>query len=330
MPLDNNLVLTRGQRHAAIFAAGSLERLFDQPGGRQILEAEARDPTGLITPDGLAYLQVLREERRQAGTRMALFFSTDDVIVVPGLMGSTLRDVQGDLGLIWIDPALALDDGRELDALRLAAFDADHPERDDDARVRIESPGAVPPVYDLLRADLELRRYAVQIFPFDWRKNIEEGAQRLANLIRSRLAQRPRPLHVVAHSQGSLVARRALQLVGAETARRLVRNLVLLGPASFGTLAAAFAIAGSHETIETVKRLGVTLPEDFTQVLQSFTGLYQLLPWKQGTLAEGFDPQKLAAQAFWKSGVDPNRLEFGFEWGAKIDTAFFADRTTIV
>jgi hypothetical protein len=261
---------------------------------------------------------------------MALFFSTDDVIVVPGLMGSTLRDVQGDLGLIWIDPTLALDDGRELDALRLAAFAADQPERDADPRVRIDAPGSIPPVYDLLRADLELRRYSVQIFPFDWRKNIEEGAARLANLIRSRLAQKPRPLHVVAHSQGSLVARRALHLLGAETARRLVRNLVLLGPASFGTLAAAFAIAGSHETIETVKRLGVTLPEDFTQVLQSFTGLYQLLPWKQGTLADGFDPEKLAAPAFWKSGVDPDRLEFGFEWGAKIDTSFFADRTTIV
>src|SRR5882724_541421 len=119
MSLDPNRITTRAQRHAAIFAAGSLEKLLDQPGGLRILEAEASDPDGLITPDGLAYLKVLREERRPAGMRMALFFSTDDLIVVPGLLGSTLRDVQGDLGLIWIDPTLSLDDGGELDALRL-------------------------------------------------------------------------------------------------------------------------------------------------------------------------------------------------------------------
>src|SRR5260370_23211417 len=149
------------------------------------------------------------------------------------------------------------------------------------AGVHVQPTGALPIIYDLLRADLEVRRYHVEVFPFDWRKNIEVEANRLAAKIRNRLEQKPRPLHVIAHSQGSLVARRAIQLLGADDARRLINSLVLLGPASFGTFSAAFALAGSHETIETIQRLGVHLPEDFKDTLQSFTGLYQLLPWKK-------------------------------------------------
>ena len=67
----------------------------------------------------------------------------------------------------------------------------------------------------------------------------------MAGLIRDRANRRFRPLHIIAHSQGTMVARRAVQQVGEDLARQLVNNLVLLGPATAGTFAAAFAIAGS-------------------------------------------------------------------------------------
>src|SRR5262249_15742475 len=151
-------------------------------------------------------------------------------------------------------------------------------DRDADARVRIESSDSIPGIYDLLTLDLEVRRYDVKIFPFDWRKDIEESAAQLADQLRSRLARKPRPMHLIAHSQGTLVAGRAIQLLGTDDARRAVNTLVLLGPATFGTFSAAFALAGTHSTILEVQKYGITLPGDFEQTLQSFTGLYQLLP----------------------------------------------------
>src|SRR5262245_59119894 len=146
------LHLSRTERHQRIVAARSLDALLDEPDGRDVLRAEASDPDEegrLITHDQLDHLLAVRAERARRGPRLGLFFSTDDVILVPGFMGSTLTDL-GEHGLIWIDPLLVID-GDQLSALRLAAFDADGPDPDAGGGVRIESRGPVPAIYDLLR-----------------------------------------------------------------------------------------------------------------------------------------------------------------------------------
>ena len=325
--------LDRNERHRRIAEAGSLQALLDQANGRAVLEAEANDPDlnadeRLITPDQLDYLLAVRSERRRAAARPGLFISTHDVIIVPGFMGSSLRDVRGGNGLIWIDPGLLLDGG-ELAALKLAAFqgkNADGSDRDERPDVLIEASGAVPAIYDLLAADLNLRLYDVSVFAFDWRKDIERSALLLADRIRGRLGRRARPLHLIAHSQGTIVARRAIQLLGADQARRLVNSLVLLGPASFGTFSAALALAGSHESIAAVRKFGVKLPQNLNQVFQSFTGLYQLLPWDPALFRAAkspFDPNAMAGTSFWQTGVDRDRLKYGFGWGSRVDATFF-------
>ena len=291
--------LDRTARHKRIVEAGSLDALLDQPDGRVILEAEAADPDQkhkLITKDQLAYLLAARREAHRPDRRLGAFFSTDDVIIVPGFMGSTLSDATGGNGLIWIDPKLVINGG-QLSALRLAAF-AGGEDTDAEAGVRIESRGSVPALYDVMTLDLEVRRYDVQVFPFDWRKDIERSATLLADRIRARLGRKPRPLHVIAHSQGAVVARRAIHLLGAEDAHRLVNNLVLLGPATFGTFSAAFAIAGTHETIAAIQKYGVTLPANFEKVLQSFTGLYQLLPWDRERFPNNCNPEVMKPPGF--------------------------------
>ncbi len=326
--------IDRTERHRRIVQAGSLEAVLDQRDGRQLLEAESSDSDEsqkLITHDQLEHLLAVHAEKQRQGARFGLFFSTDDVILVPGFLGSSLTDATGGNGLIWVDPTLVLPGhGKELSALELAPFDESKPDHDATAGVRIESRGTIPVIYDLMRADLEVRRYSVQVFPFDWRQDIGRWADLLADLIRGRLGRKVRPLHVIAHSQGTLVARRAIQNLGADQARRLVNNLVLLGPATWGTFSAAFAIAGDHESIETIERLGVQVPADFPTVLQSFTGLYQLLPWNPDLFAGAFDPTELGKAKFWKTGVDSDRLDLGFKWGGCIDTSFFDERTTII
>lgn len=322
--------LSRDDRRAAIFAAGSLEAAFDRPGGPALLAEEAADPHGLLTPDQLALLQRVRAERPGA-ERLGLFFSHSDVLLVPGFMGSSLRDTAGPHGLIWIDPLLFLGQGgRQLEALRLANFDPSRPDQDATDGVRVEPTGAIPAVYDLLSTVLEFNRFSVQVAGFDWRKDIDRSAMLLADRIRNRLGQKPRPLHLIAHSQGSLVARRAVQLLGPDQARRLVNSLTLLGPASFGTFSAAFAVAGSHDSIGTLQSLGVKMPPDIQGVLASFTGLYQLLPWKQGSVHPDFDPEQMRATGFWKGLADAARLGDKFAWGGQIDTEFFNDRTAVI
>ena len=323
----------RAERRRRIAQAGSLEALLNDPGGRTILEDEASEPdaaTRLITKDQLDYLLLIHNSRRQAAAKLGLSFAIEDVIVVPGFMGSSLRDTapQG-FGLIWISPGLVIT-GTPLSALKLASFQNGLPDQDAAANVHVEAPGPIPAVYDLLTADLTLRFYSPEVYAYDWRKDLERSAILLADKIRGRLGRKPRPLHVIAHSQGTLVARRAIQLLGADQARRLINNLVLLGPASFGTFSAAFAIAGSAETLDGVRKYGAKIPEGFPSVLQSFTGLYQLLPWNPKLFNNGFDPEVMKAPDFWKTGKEPDRLKYGFGWGGKIDTTFFDDRTAII
>jgi hypothetical protein len=322
------------ERRRRIAQAGSLEAVLMEAGGRELLEVEASDPDTsrkLITSDQLTHLLALHAEKERPGARLGLFFSTDDVILVPGFLGSSLTDATGGNGLIWVDPGLALPGGgKQLSVLKLAPSDETKLDHDAVPGVRVESRGTIPVVYDLMRADLEVRRYSVQVFPFDWRMDIGRSADLLADLIRGRLGRKLRPLHIIAHSQGTLVARRAIQNLGAEQARRLVNNLVLLGPATFGTFSAAFAISGNHASIETIRRLGIHVPAEFPQVLQSFTGLYQLLPWDKRLFPNGFDPTAMGKPGYWETGVDPGRLKSAFGWSGRIDTSFFNERTSII
>lgn len=323
--------MTAADRRAAIFAAGSLPALLDQPGGRALLEDEAADaanPDRLLDPDQLRHLLAVR---RGAGAARLGLLSTDDVFLVPGFMGSTLRDTGPKDRLIWIDPLLWKGQrGERLADLELAPFRPNMPDLDAIDGVRVAAGGDIPAVYDLLSLDLEFRRYDVQAVGFDWRKDLEREAEKLADRIRGRLGRRPRPLHLVAHSQGNLVARRAIQLLGPDQARRLVNTMVLLAPACYGTFSAAAAVAGTHGLIGTLRDLWVQIPENLQGVLKTFTGLYQLLPWKPGTVADGFDPADLKSPGFWRGLADADRLAYGFGWGAKIDTDFFNDRTAVI
>jgi pimeloyl-ACP methyl ester carboxylesterase len=190
----------------------------------------------------------------------------------------------------------------------------------------------LPLVYDLLRFALELRRYTTEVFPVDWRRNLELAAQQLVRRIRSAILD-GKPLHLIAHSQGALVARRALQILhdnGEEHVLVRIRTLLLLAPANFGTFSAAFAIAGSNSLLPLVNRYAVVPTAGLQPVLASMSGLYQLLPW---------DPERVpwlrchpdfGTATFWRPSVDVDRLRRFFGWGAAIDTSFFNDRTHIL
>jgi hypothetical protein len=343
----------RRERIIAGMRGRSLDEAAADPQLRQDLrdEANSPDPDRLVTPDLVQLMEQARELRLKQPS-LQLFFSTDDVILVPGFLGSQLADVAGRDGLIWIDPKLVFGAGKLMD-LRLAPFDRTRPDADAAAGVAIQPQGEIPVIYAGLRFALEVQRYHTEAFGFDWRKDLDESAAALAQVIRDR-ANRPfRPLHLIAHSQGSLVARRALQLLGAELARQLVNNLVLLGPATAGTFSAALAIAGNNSLLDTLRKFHIIPPPGFNDVPQSMSGLYQLLPWRtdpvnvtagapgNGSGGDGRPNRGLPLDwvrqhqdfhepAFWQTGVDPARLSKFFGWGKDIDARFFNDRTAII
>src|SRR3954471_22392347 len=79
-------------------------------------EANSDDPDKLVTRDTIRIVEEARA--RQVGEpALSLFFSTDDVLIIPGLLGSELVDVTGRDGLIWIDPRLVLGQTAELNDL---------------------------------------------------------------------------------------------------------------------------------------------------------------------------------------------------------------------
>ncbi len=324
-------------------------------------EASSDDPDKLVTQGTVRVLEGARA-RQKAGRSLSLFFSTDDVIIVPGFMGSELVDLSEEDGLAWVDPRLVMgkpEDVGKLNRLELGHYTPGKPEADAAAGAVIRPNGAVPLIYDALKYELEVRRYSVRVFGVDWRKDAEEPARSLAELIRARADQRLRPLHLIAHSQGSLIARRALQLLGRELARQLVANLVLIGPTTAGSFLAITALAGSHEFLEVMRRHRVDPPSGFEKTLRTMSSLYQLIPWRTKPVGQPPPDPAVAAETarplewiaenlgrmtgpntgsdFWPRGVDKQRLgaflgrgEKIDPWGKKVDTSFFNDRTSII
>ncbi|MEI8378620.1 MAG: hypothetical protein WCJ09_00735 [Planctomycetota bacterium] len=308
-----------------------LEDILADENIRQALVKDAESDDAVIPKeilgDYLRMAEVVREAKKSPGRFRAA--GGPPVVIVPGFLGSALTDTFGDNGLIWIDPMLVTD-GSQLSALKLATWGTS-PERDSTGGVRVDPSGVVPIAYDLLRWRLTLSGYDVSFFPFDWRKNLEESAQRFVIQIRSVSASSGgQKVRVIAHSQGSLVARRALQILGKSEADQLVDMLLLLGPASAGTYTAAMAISGGHDKIQLFQRWAIDAPPDVAQIFQSMSGLYQLLPWDLNDTANGLKDNELRNPTFWQSGVDRARLTVLYGWASNIDTSFFNARIRII
>ena len=313
------------------------------PAVRRDMEAEANDP-GVPEPAKLVRRDMLEMIREHVATGragvaaapMPLFFSNALVVVVPGFLGSKLSDLKGGSGLIWINPNVVFRDRLRL--LQLAPFAAGKPERDLDPAVDVEPTGVLPLIYDLISLDLEPRRYSVGYFPVDWRKDLEVAAGRLRDHLAGLLKDSPdKPVHVVAHSQGAMVARRGLQLLaqaqGEAAVKDRIKSLVLLGPANQGSFSAAFALAGNHDSLKQISPYVVDPPGGFQPLIASMSGVYQLLPWNAERLKTLSDAKHaVGSAAFWehRQPIEPTRLAKFHGWAKAIDSSFLNDRTTII
>lgn len=195
------------------------------------------------------------------------------VVVIPGIMGTHLRR-RATGQLVWVDP-LRLARGHFADLLLPAARP--------DAEME---PAGLNRTYVPLIAQLAAEERDVYLAPFDWRADICESATALAEQVRELLAVDPRrPVNLVAHSMGGLVAR-ALRLVAPDVweemgdARRGDSGrLVMLGTPNGGSYAVPLILTGAEAILKALAVVDLRGEKDqLLAVAATFPGIYQMLP----------------------------------------------------
>ena len=205
----------------------------------------------LVPPDELSALKQLAaqgELRSVAGPR---------VLVLPGIMGSQLAIRKGsDSDLIWLDPFDIM--RGKLGRIGMNTADQVFPS------------GVLGISYWPLRQYLRLAGFDADFHPFDWRLDISTLADELVQ----RLAQESRPVMLVAHSMGGLVARLAL---GRN--RKTVTRLVTLGSPQHGSFAITKAFDQSNDVVQWLDKVDVTRnARDLAEVFAGYQGLVGMLP----------------------------------------------------
>ena len=235
---------------------------------------EGRSRSGRVTDAHLQQLfgdPLLGELRLLAAqsSRRAARADAPRVYLLPGIMGSTLGERNKTLWLddvLWLDPLdIALN---QFDRLALTP-------RGIPSDPRVGALDLFPVVYLRMAMSLKRAGYDVVRFPFDWRLDITTLGRRLADALRAE----PRPVTIVAHSMGGLVARAALKQLDAGRARP-VSKLIMLGTPNHGSFAPVKALTGHHDITRQLTWIDFNDDElDWAdRIYKTFDGLVQMLP----------------------------------------------------
>ncbi len=215
----------------------------------------------------------------------------DVIVVLPGITGSVLRKDGQDLwglsaeGIFGAIRTL----GDNLQALKVS----DDPVNADDLGDGITADKLMPDVHLIpgfwkidgytKLLDTIRERFQVEVgrnlfpFPYDWRRDNRVAAWRLARESQAWLkawressGNKDAKLILVAHSMGGLVSRYFLECMEGW---KVTRKLITFGTPYRGSLNAVNFICNGY-----TKTLGSVKLVDLTELLRSFTSVYQLLP----------------------------------------------------
>jgi pimeloyl-ACP methyl ester carboxylesterase len=182
------------------------------------------------------------------------------VLILPGIMGSRLgrTDRGARSEVLWIDP-LRIGAGRMTELML--------PERQ-----ALQSNGVLLFSYAKLKLKLQLDGCNADFFPYDWRLGLDE----LGTALAARIAADRKPVTLIAHSMGGLVARMA----AAKLAKRYVRKLIMLGTPNGGSFAPVQALRGTYPFVRKLATLDRKHSAEYLAeaVFGTFPGLYHLLP----------------------------------------------------
>jgi len=241
---------------------GNSAHQVDPDAGFRLKDAEIEQAlvTGDHVPELEAYFgELLYEELSKLATTAQARARRGGprVLILPGIMGSKLG-VPGRFldDVIWMDPLdVALGN---LTALALNGKASP-----------IRPLGVMLFAYLKLKLTLKLAGFDADFHPFDWRRDIAELGNELAQRIKSERGE----VSLVAHSMGGLVSRAALK-AGAS-----VKRLVMLGTPNYGSFAVPQALRGTYPLVRKIAALDTRhSPEELARVFGTFAGLYQMMP----------------------------------------------------
>lgn len=202
------------------------------------------------------------------------------VLILPGIMGSKLggrlpvggaKSGHAAHQVLWIDP-LQIAAGR-LTSLALPSEAALRPM------------GVLLFSYARLKLRLQVDGCDARFHSYDWRLGLDELGAGLA----ARIREEDRPVILVAHSMGGLVARMAVRTLP----KRLMRRLIMLGTPNQGSFAPVQALRGTYPFVRRISTLDRRHSAEYLseKVFHTFPGLYHMLPLtKRGKGLDLFDP----------------------------------------
>jgi pimeloyl-ACP methyl ester carboxylesterase len=227
------------------------------------------------------------------------------VFVLPGIMGSELQVDGKD---IWLQYLALLRGGMEQLALNLGARD-------------VKPTGLMASDYKRLIEQLS-RTYRVEPFAYDWRHSVKAAGERLGLTVQAALARTDKPVYLLAHSMGGLVARSMIvshKDVWQEIGKRQGR-LIMLGTPNNGAPAIARMLLGEEKLLKQLALLDLKHSRaELLNILRDFPGVLDLLPQEyfagpawQALKAPAPDREKLAAASEWRdqlaTAIDPARM----------------------
>lgn len=224
-----------------------------------------------------AELEVLRRLAKRSSVERSRAAPRGNVVFLHGITGSDLAEVDdGDEDKIWINfPRLIV--GR-IQELKLAPNGVNEA----DPKLKVLATRINKRYY--ARAMVALgARWNAEPYAYDWRKDIDTASDGLAALIRERFAGKP--VHLVAHSMGGLVARNMIrrhpQLWDEMRDAQLEAGgrLIMLGTPNFGSFSIVQAMTGEDQMMSLLEKCDIKHDmSDLLNITNSFLGSYQLLP----------------------------------------------------
>ncbi len=199
------------------------------------------------------------------------------VYVLPGIMGS---HIQSGSNRIWLEP-FSMCCG-EMDKLKVHSKN-------------VSADGWVDLSYEKLARFLA-DTHEVRPFSYDWRLSIAVIAKSFAKELGKAMQEskkRGRPLSIIAHSMGGLVARLALHDKWDQFASIPGSRLLQLGTPNMGSHSIAAVLTARDDFVQMIERWldwkhGIY---EFLAIVSQYPGVLELLPWPEenGLASDGFD-----------------------------------------
>ncbi len=207
----------------------------------------------------------------------------DVVILIPGIMGSTLAYKEEDQ---WVDMR-ELNQGAIVNTL---AIDGDD---------NVTASGVIKKYYYKLAEHLS-ETYDVLTFQFDWRKSVQEAAGRLKDTIEDIIKSTSVKIHIVAHSMGGLVVRQCM-IDHPKTWKKFKQNVqnrfVMLGTPWLGSYLIMEVLTGHSKRVKQLAFIDFKHDrKELLEVFWKYPGVFELLP-----IETEDTNRKFWQQNFWTS-----------------------------